>query len=175
MADVCDRIRAEDDSATVVSDDLLQCENGYGGLREDGLFEFVFFPNTQDRWELRLLADEIDEIGTGHRTEVRARINDESPPPVDPWLLSNLDLPQGLATLESIGVIGLSESSSRADVVALLGEPRAQGGDEPRPGRRHPEPWIKYWLPQCQAHFSFFRSGKLRRISIMPCDWQPGM
>jgi hypothetical protein len=175
MADVADRIRSEDDSATTVSDDLLQCEHGYGGLREDGLYEFIFFPNKQDRWEFRLLADEIDEIGSGHRTEVRVRINDDESPPLDPWLLNNLDLLQGLQKLESIGVTGLSESSSRADIVALLGEPGAQGGNEPAPGRRHPEPWTKYWLPQCQAHFAFFRSGKLRRVSFMPRDWQPGM
>lgn len=175
MADVSDRIRAEDDSTTTVSDDLLQYKQGYGGLCEDGLFEFAFFPNQQDRWEFSLIADEIDEIGSGHRTEVRVRINDDDSPPLDPWLLNNLDLPEGLAKLASIGVAGLSESSSHADVVALLGEPGAQGGYEASPGRRHPEPWIKYWLPQCQAHFSFFRSGKLRRISFMPRDWQPGM
>jgi hypothetical protein len=171
MADMSNRIRAGDDSATNVSDDLLQCEHGYGGLSEDGLFNFVFFPNKQDRWEFRLLADEIDEIGSGHRTEVRVRINDD--PPVDPWSLNNLDLSQGLAKLESIGVKGLSETSSRADVIALLGEPGAQGGDERLPDGRPIEPWIKYWLPQCQAHFAFFRSGKLRRVSFMPRNWQP--
>src|SRR5690349_11991798 len=48
MADVSDRIRAEDDSATTVSDDLLQCEQGYGGLSGDGLFDFVFFPSKED-------------------------------------------------------------------------------------------------------------------------------
>ncbi len=173
MADVSDRIRAEDDAATMVSDDLLQCEQGYGGLGEDGLFDFVFFPNKQDRWEFRLLADEIDEIGSGHHTEVRVRINDD--PPVDPWSLNNLDLPQGLAKLESLGVTGLSEQSTRADVIASLGEPGAKGGDEQLPDGRRIVPWIKYWLPQCQAHFVFFRSGKLRRISFMPRDWQPGM
>lgn len=173
MADVSDRIRTEDGSATTVSDDLLQCEQGYGGLRQDGLFDFVYFPNKQDRWEFRLLADEVDEIGSGHRTEVRVRINDD--PPVDPWLLNNLDLPQGLAKLDSIGVQGLSEKSSRAEIIALLGEPGAQGGNERLADGRPIEPWIKYWLPQCQAHFAFFRSGRLRCISFMPRDWRPGM
>lgn len=173
MVDVTDRIRAQDDSATTVSDDLLQCEQGYGGLSEDGLFDFVFFPNKQDRWEFRVLADEIDEIGSGHRKEVRVRINDY--PPLDPWSLSNLDLPDALTKLESIGVTGVSQESSRADIVGLLGDPGAQGGGEPVPGRRHAEPWIKYWMPQSQVHFAFSRSGKLRRISFMPRDWQPGM
>lgn len=173
MADVSDRVRAEEDSATTVSDDLLQCDRGYGGLREDGLFEFVFFPNAHDRWEFRLLADEIEEIGSGHRTELRVRINDD--PPVDPWLLNNLDLAAGLAKLESIGVKGLSANSSRTDVVALLGTPGAEGGGDLLSDGHRVEPWIKYWLPQCQAHFAFFRSGKLRRITFMPRDWQPGM
>jgi hypothetical protein len=172
MWDVSDRIRAADDSATTVSDDLLQCEQGYGGLREGGRFDFVFFPNGQDRWEFSLLADEIDEIGSGHRNELRVRVNDE--PSADPWSLGNLDLSQALKKLDSIGVKGLSQNSSRADVIALLGKPGAQGGDEPSPRRRYAEPWVKYWLPQCQVHFVFFRSGKLRRISIMPVDWRPG-
>jgi hypothetical protein len=171
MADVSDRIRSDDDSATTVSDDLLQCERGYGGLRQDGLFDFEFFPDKLHRWEFRLLADEIDEIGSGHRTELRVRIYND--PRLNPWSVTNLDLPNALAKLESIGVKGLSQESTRAEIVTLLGDPGAQGGEVPLPGRRHPDPWIKYWMPECQVHFAFFRSGKLRRISFMPRDWQP--
>jgi hypothetical protein len=78
MADVADCIQTQDDSATTYSDDLLQCERGYGGRVAKKEFEFVFFPNETERWEFRLLADEIDEIGSGHREEVRVRISPRS-------------------------------------------------------------------------------------------------
>ena len=107
MTDVAERIRTRDDSATMYSDDLLQCERGYGGRVTKKEFEFVFFPNESERWTFRLLADEVDEIGSGHRNELRIRVEDE--PPIDPWSLGNLDLPQGLAKLASIGITGLSE------------------------------------------------------------------
>jgi len=76
MRDVFDRIETEDDSARIPSDDLLQCECGYGGLSTDGKqYGFVFFPEsgTRVRWEFKLLADEIDEIGSGYRNEMRVR------------------------------------------------------------------------------------------------------
>jgi hypothetical protein len=76
MRDVFDRIETEDDSALIPSDDLLQCECGYGGLSADRKqYEFVFFPEggTRVRWEFKLLADEIDEIGSGYRSEIRVR------------------------------------------------------------------------------------------------------
>ncbi|HEY1497945.1 MAG TPA: hypothetical protein VGF88_00070, partial [Acidobacteriaceae bacterium] len=75
MADVADRIRTQDDSATMYSDDLLQCQHGYGGRVTKKEFEFVFFPNASERWTFRLLADEVDEIGSGNREEVRVRVS----------------------------------------------------------------------------------------------------
>jgi hypothetical protein len=75
MADVADRIRTEDDSATIYSDDLLQCQEGYGGRVAEKEFAFVFFPSRSERWTFRLLADEVDEIGSGHRDDVRVRVS----------------------------------------------------------------------------------------------------
>jgi hypothetical protein len=73
MADVYDRIQTRDDSAMQYSDDLLQCEKGYGGRVSKKEFEFVWFASETERWEFRLLADEIDEIGGGYRKELRVR------------------------------------------------------------------------------------------------------
>jgi hypothetical protein len=73
MRDVFSRIDSGDDAAFIPSDDLLQCETGYGGLSSDGKhYSFVFFPErgTRVRWEFKLLADEIDEIGSGFRKEM---------------------------------------------------------------------------------------------------------
>ncbi len=73
MSDVYDRTQTRDDSAMHYSDDLLQCEKGYGGRVTKKEFEFVWFPSKTECWEFRLLADEIDEIGGGYRTELRVR------------------------------------------------------------------------------------------------------
>lgn len=173
LADVSAMIRAGDDAATIVSDDLLQCERGYGGLRPDGQFAFVFFPAKETRWEFCLLADEIDEIGSGHRATLRVFLPEASA--IDPWSLNNLDLPQGLAKLATLGVTGITAQSTRDHIVALLGAPAAQSGPSSSSGQSKIPPWIKYHLPPCQVHFEFSRAGKLRRISFMPRDWKPGI
>ena len=58
----------------IVSDDLLQAERIYGGLvdRRKKLYAFTWFPKSpaNERWEFSLLADEIDEIGSGYRKEL---------------------------------------------------------------------------------------------------------
>jgi hypothetical protein len=76
MRDVFSQIASQDDAALIPSDDLLQCERGYGGLSSDGKhYSFVYFPEpgTQARWEFKLLADEIDEIGSGWRKAMIVR------------------------------------------------------------------------------------------------------
>ena len=62
-----------EDSAVIPSDDLLQCDRGYGGLNSDRRqFSFVFFPyeGMRVRWEFSLLPDEIDEIASGFREKL---------------------------------------------------------------------------------------------------------
>jgi hypothetical protein len=67
----------EDEVATVVSDDLLQEESIYGGLIDPRkkLYAFTWLPDSapNERWEFQLLADEIDEIGSGYRKELQIK------------------------------------------------------------------------------------------------------
>jgi hypothetical protein len=119
------------------------------------------------------LPDEIDAIGSGHRDMIRVRVNDNAPP--DRWLLGNLDLPDALKKLEAVGITGLSQTSSRADVIRIMGAPDEERGERRGHGERLAKPWIKYRLPECQVHFTFFGSRKLSRIAFLPRDWQPGM
>jgi hypothetical protein len=71
FASVHEMIRSKEDSAMMESDDLLQAERIYGGLmdRRRKEYRFTWFPEfaPEERWELQLLADEIDEIGSGYR------------------------------------------------------------------------------------------------------------
>jgi hypothetical protein len=73
FAGVHEMIAVEEDAAMTESDDLLQDEGIFGGLRDSRkkLYEFTWVPKEEpgERWELRLLADEIDEIGSGYRRE----------------------------------------------------------------------------------------------------------
>ncbi|MCA9068292.1 MAG: hypothetical protein KDA84_05185 [Planctomycetaceae bacterium] len=77
FAHIHEMIVTEDDAALTVSDDLLQAERIYGGLRDpdNGVYDFVWFPESevQERWEFSLLADEIDEIGSGYRDTLRVK------------------------------------------------------------------------------------------------------
>ena len=46
-------------------------------------------------------------------------------------------------------------------------------------GEKHPSfgfiwPWIKYFRPECQLRFEFFKSGKIRKVSTLEPNWQPG-
>jgi hypothetical protein len=71
FAGVHEMIETEEDSAMMPSDDLLQDKGIYGGLSDARrkIYDFCWFPESvpDERWELRLFADEIDEIGSGYR------------------------------------------------------------------------------------------------------------
>jgi hypothetical protein len=77
FASVHDMIHTEEDSAMTESDDLLQSERIYGGLtdRRRKIYSFTWFPESapNERWEMQLLADEIDEIGSGYRKKQRVK------------------------------------------------------------------------------------------------------
>lgn len=71
-------IRDGEPAATQISDDLLQAEGIYGGLidPQKRLYEFVVFPedHPKERWEVRLLADEIDELDGGYKREWTVKV-----------------------------------------------------------------------------------------------------
>ena len=77
FASVYEMMETEEDSAMMESDDLLQAERIYGGLtdRRRKVYDFVWFPESapQERWEMQLFADEIDEIGSGFRKKQRVK------------------------------------------------------------------------------------------------------
>ncbi len=68
---VHEMVETEEDVAMIPSDDLLQTERIYGGLTDQRhkIYDFTWFPESSpdERWEMRLFADEIDEIASGYR------------------------------------------------------------------------------------------------------------
>ncbi len=81
FAMVNEMIQTKEDSAVMESDDLLQAERIYGGLtdRRRKVYDFTWFPESapDERWEMQLLADEIDEIGSGYRKKQRVKAYQE--------------------------------------------------------------------------------------------------
>ena len=74
LREVHELIEAQDEAATVESDDLLQCECAYGGLVQVGTdsYGFTYFPGdgVRDKWEVELRAIEIRYIADGATTEL---------------------------------------------------------------------------------------------------------
>lgn len=166
MAEVADLIHTKAPPATIPSDDLLQGAGGCGGLREDGLFEFTYFPDDGGSWTIILSAEAIADIADRRCREVAFTVVEK-----DPWLLTELTVPEAIAKLESIGIRGLRPSSSRSDIVAKLGPPHAEGGPPTRFEGKPIDPWIKYRLTQCQVHFTFNAEGEITYIQFMPADF----
>ena len=72
MKHVAHLIATGDEGATLISDDLLQCERAYGGLGEDGTFEFRYFPgdDVEYYWDVCLTASQISNIAEGITTDL---------------------------------------------------------------------------------------------------------
>lgn len=169
MGDVADLVREEAPPVTIPSDDLIQGDCGYGGLSEDGRFEFVFFPEDGGSWTIKLAAADIEEIADGRLREVAFTVVGK-----DPWMITDLSVPEAIQKLASIGVEGLSATSTRSEIIAKLGPPQKQGGPPQLFEGKLIDPWIKYLLPQCQVHFTFNAKETVRYIQFLPADWSPG-
>ncbi|TWU51420.1 hypothetical protein [Rubripirellula reticaptiva] len=78
LAEVDQLIRCSDPSAITPSDDLLQCDDAYGGRLDDGSldFAFTFFPEPFDDlpfpplWYFTLSEDQISKIAAGNLTDL---------------------------------------------------------------------------------------------------------
>lgn len=155
-------------------------------------FEFTYYPDgdrkTKARWRLALHPLEIEDIADGCMTELTlycCRTPDcghKSNDPddlcdcdyvEDPYF-GNIKLSDADEALRRIGLPQITQSSTRADIVQALGEPEEVGGGEKHPSFGYIWPWIKYFRTDCQIRFEFQKSGRLRMLSIMEPDWEPG-
>ena len=67
ISKVHELIESGDEAALIPSDDLLQSDDVYGGLTDEGHYAFVFFPSSGGRtkWEITLTREDISAIATG--------------------------------------------------------------------------------------------------------------
>lgn len=148
-------------------------------------FEFTYYVDgdRKTRWHLAFHPLELEDIADGHMTELRlycCRTPDCGHKSNDPEFLCDCDyendpftghiaLADTAEALRRRGITGISDISTKADVIAVLGQP-----DASRDAERNTPAWIKYHRADCQLHFQFERSGKLKMLTVMEADWKPG-
>jgi len=151
-------------------------------------FEFTFRNPGGPLWALQLSQLEIEDIADGMMGSINlyncqscsgdyfttdseyectcaTNLNDR---------FGNFEFPSAIEKLVNIGIDGISESSDRDDVIAKLGTPSLNGGGEKSPVIGYVAPWIKYLRDDCQIRFEFGRNGKLKMVSLLEPDWEPG-
>jgi hypothetical protein len=174
-------------------DDAIQvgrvCGGRYG--KKPRPFVLTYYPegdSEQGLWFLTLHRTEIEDMGDGRIAEVtlyccaspECRCKFREPDEhcfycdyVNDPDYGTFVFPEAESKLAQRGVTGLSGESTRADVVAALGPPDATGGGSKQPPLGYIWPWIAYRRADCQLRFEFGK-GRVRNVTVMEKDWEPG-
>ena len=173
-------------------DDAIQLENLVGGRVGEPKRPYEFTYNSggdkNARWHLALHPLEIEDISDGHMTEMTlyccksADCGRKSNDPeflcdcdyVDDPYSGNIEFPAAEEALRRLGVAGISAQSTRENVVEVLGEPTFMGGGLKDSTFGYISPWIKYHREDCQLRFEFGKDGRIRLVSILEPNWEPG-
>jgi hypothetical protein len=173
-------------------DDVIQIGPICGGRCGDKCrpYEFDYHPegNRSNRaWRLRLQRLDIEDIAEGWTTEItmcccassKCSISNVADNRCDCDYVEDPDFgtfefPLAIEKLVQRGDVGLRETSTKEDVVAILGTPDQVGGGTVHEKFGYIEPWIKYRRSDCQLHFTFDQSGELRNVTVHDRDWEPG-
>ena len=187
------RAAKNDPDISIDFDDAIQTPHLCGGKtgEKPRPFQFTYYHSENDRtanWQLALHRLEIEDIADGRMTEMslycctspgcghKSR-DSEDLCDCDYFEDPNygtIDFPAARDVLAHWGVSGIDESSGQSDVIEQLGKPSQAGGDEVRTFG-YIWPWIKYLRTDCQLRFEFNKTReRLRNISVMDADWEPG-
>ncbi len=187
-------IEIGDESATIPSDDLLQCDApGCGGLIEQGgsRYQIEFYPNEKPAniWRLELRVSDIAAISEGLIGELTLWGCEDpacgrlfSSPHCDCFdcdyredeRFGEFTVPDAIVMLNLRGIDGISSTSSRSDVITILGDPEKIGGGYPDSVFGYIFPWIKYFRSDCQVRFEFTKNARrIRKVCFLEKDWAP--
>ncbi len=176
-------------------DDAIQagavCGGRYG--KKPRSYVLTYSPKgdaARERWYLTLHRTEIEDIGDGRMVEIalycctspNCRCKFREPDDhcfycdyADDPNYGTFTFPEAALKLTDRGVAGLSENSTKEDVVGVLGAPDESGGGLKQPRLGYIWPWIRYRRSDCQLRFEFNKnSTRLRSITILEQDWEPG-
>jgi len=176
-------------------DDAIQvgavCGGRYG--KKPRSYILTYYPRgdrERGRWFLTFDHSEIEDIGDGHMEEItlycctspecRCKFREADGhcfycDYADDPNLGRFLFPEAATKLAQQGVIGLSENSTKEEVVAALGPPDESGGGMKHPPLGYIWPWIRYRRSECQLRFEFNKnSTRIRSITVMEKDWEPG-
>ena len=173
-------------------DDAIQvgavCGGRYG--KKTRPYVLTYYPEgdtEKGRWFLSLHHTEIEDIGYGRMLDIlmyccqspdcRCKFREadehcfycdytEGPD------FRQFDFPEASERLKQRSLDGISESSTRDDVVARLGPPDNAGGNLMSP-LGYVYPWITYRREDCQIRFEFGNNQRIRNVTIMERKWEP--
>jgi len=91
----------------------------------------------------------------------------------DPYF-GHIELANVTEALSRRGIVGISATSTRTEIAAVLGAPNKMGGGFQHEKFGYVPPWIKFYRNDCQLHFQFTSDGNLKKMTIMKADWKPG-
>jgi hypothetical protein len=167
------------------------CGGRYG--KKPRPYVLTFYPECdgdRGRWYLTLHRTEIEDIGDGRMTEIalycctssdcRCKFREADDhcfycDYADDPNYGTFVFPEAEVKLAQRGMSGVSESSSRDSVIAILGPPDASGGDIKHPSLGYIWPWVSYRRADCRLRFEFDKEGnRIRNVTVMEKDWEPG-
>jgi hypothetical protein len=174
-------------------DDAIHIGPVCGGRyhKKPSRYEFRYDPDNKrgsGTWYLNLHRCDIEDIADGRLTEItmhcctspdcgskfnKADGHCDCDYVKDPDF-GTFEFPEAIEKLNQRGVIGITETSSREDVLAALGSPDKAGGDITDTALGYIWPWIKYHRDDCQLRFEFDKHERVRNITVLKKDWEPG-
>jgi len=175
-------------------DDAIQVGAVCGGQcgKKPRPYEFTYYPESDSergRWYFALDHTEIEDIGDGRMTEIamycctspdcRSKFRDADThcfycDYFDDPEYGTFEFPLAGEKLIQRGVAGLNETSTKEDVVALLGKPDEIGGGITHKSLGYIPPWISYARSCWRLRFKFRGDSTICGVTALESNWEPG-
>ncbi len=167
------------------------CGGRYG--KKPRPYVLTYYPEgdpDRGRWFLTFDRTEIEDISDGRMAEItlycctspecRCKFREQNDycfycDYADDPNFGTFNFPEAQSKLAERGIGGLSENSTKEEVIKALGPPDGSGGGIEHPPLGYIWPWTLYRFVDCQLRFEFnTNSTRIRSINIMERDWEPG-